>query len=500
MNSNKHQAQRGHGHLAEAGSPVSGEAVFDYFGTDEIFKRVVASATEEFSLPIRLLFLSGLAAGLSIGLSFIARTTITAAVPGDTSGLVGNILYPIGFLLIVLGRYQLFTENTLTPVTLVMTRLASIPALLRNWGVVLTANVLGAAIIAFVLATTNLFNAEAAEVARGFAEHGLETRWLTLFTKAIIAGWLVASMVWLVHAARDTLSRFFIVFTLMFMVPSADLYHCIIGACEVLYLVFQGGATIFNAGFNFFLPVVLGNTVGGVLLVAILNYAQTRDARFPERDMGRLELNLKEWLFELHTGHAEPEDSESLARQNGLFRTPSLSEINNPYDCVIGPSDASVTLVQYGDYESDISQQIYELVRDLNSFHDDAVSYIYRHLPLSQRHPHAEHAARAALAAQFQGRFYDMHDKLFRNQEALEDIDLKTYAANLKLSMERFEQDWFSEEVDDILAHTHDTAIASGVREASNLFINGVRYDGPLDLESLREAINLAKTWVYQPA
>lgn len=287
--------------VENSNSPSSGRAVRDFFGTDEIFQRIVASADEEMSLSMRLIFFSGLAAGLSIGLSFLARAAITARVPQDETGLIGNLLYPIGFLLIVLGRYQLFTENTLTPVTLVLTRLASIPSLLRNWGVVLVANVIGAAIVAFVFANSNILEPEAFAVAIEFGEHALSYSWDTLFMKGMIAGWLVASMVWLTHAARDTISRFVIVFFIMYLIPSAELFHCIVGACEVLFLFFTGNATLGAAMLGFFTPVVLGNTVGGVLLVAILNYAQTRENRFPDRDYEELELSWREWLFTFRT-------------------------------------------------------------------------------------------------------------------------------------------------------------------------------------------------------
>ncbi|NDJ54957.1 MAG: formate/nitrite transporter family protein, partial [Chloroflexi bacterium] len=266
---------------SQSGAPAGGYAVRDFFSTDEIFRRVAASAHEEFALPVRMLFLSGLAAGLSIGLSFLARASVTALIPQDSSGLVGNLLYPIGFLLIVLGRYQLFTENTLTPVTLVLTRIASIPALLRNWGIVLGANLLGAITLAVLLSVTNVFNPETAEVAREFARHAIEFSAIDLLFKGIIAGWLVASMVWLIHAARETISRFAIVFVLMYFIPTADLYHCIVGACEVAFLVFEGGTNVIDALFGFFIPVLIGNTIGGVLLVGILNYAQTKESRFP---------------------------------------------------------------------------------------------------------------------------------------------------------------------------------------------------------------------------
>lgn len=286
---------------SESGAPASGHAVRDLFSTDEIFQRIVATADEEFVRPVRLLFWSGLAAGLSVALSFVARAAVIAETGGENS-LVGNLLYPVGFLLIVLGRYQLFTENTLTPVVLVLARIASLPLLLRLWGVVLAANVLGAALMAWVLATTGVFEPDSERVALALARHAMQVPAVDLFWKGMFAGWLVASMVWLNHAARDTITRFFLVFAIMFLVPTADLYHCIVGACEALYLVFHGGATLADAAIGFFLPVVIGNTLGGVLLVAIVNFAQTRTGHFEERLSTDPSLTWRQWLFGVSGG------------------------------------------------------------------------------------------------------------------------------------------------------------------------------------------------------
>jgi len=285
---------------AQSGAPAAGKAVRDFFSTDEIFQRLLANADEEIDRSTRLLFFSGLAAGLSIGLSLLARAAVTSLVPDPDMSLAGNLLYPIGFLLIVMGRYQLFTENTLTPVTLVLTRLVSIPALLRVWGIVLLANVLGAALIAFALANTGILSPEAAQVAQSIGQHALEMDVSALFFKGIIAGWLVASMVWLIHAARDSITRFVTVFFIMYLIPTADLFHCIVGACEALYMVFIGQTDLGTATFGFFLPVLIGNTVGGVLLVGLLNYSQTRASDVKEEGSPR-RLSWRAWITEYHT-------------------------------------------------------------------------------------------------------------------------------------------------------------------------------------------------------
>ncbi|WP_248906493.1 formate/nitrite transporter family protein [Halocatena marina] len=278
------------------GAPAAGEAVRDMFSADEIFQRVTATADEEVERSTRLLFFSGLAAGLSVGATFLARSALTSVNPADAT-VTGNLLYPIGFIIIVLGSYQLFTENTLTPVTLVLTRLASIPQLLRLWTIVLAANVIGAGIVAYLLATTSTLDPAAVEAASQFGEHALSVSWMGLFYKGVFAGGLVATMVWLGHAARDTLTRFLVVYIIMFTIPAADLFHCVVGACEVLFLVFAGEASLLTALFGFFVPVVIGNTVGGVVFVGLVNFSMTENRRFPERNRRRLELSWGEWLF-----------------------------------------------------------------------------------------------------------------------------------------------------------------------------------------------------------
>ena len=273
-----------------SGAPAVGKAVRDMLSTDEIFRRLIATADDEFDRTNRLLFFSGLAAGFSVALSFIARV----AVPATTGvELLGMLLYPIGFVFIVLGRYQLFTENTLTPVTLVLTRSASIPRLLKFWAVVYVANLLGASLAGAGLALFPIWSPLAAEHATEMAAHLPDLSFGTYVARGVIAGWLVAGMVWLTHATREGTTRLLIVFAVMSLIPMAGLYHCVVGACEAVYGVLQGVLTLPEAVFGFVLPVTIGNTLGGVLLVAIINFAQTRETISPNR----AKLSWQDWFL-----------------------------------------------------------------------------------------------------------------------------------------------------------------------------------------------------------
>ncbi|KTG14037.1 formate/nitrite transporter family protein, partial [Haloferax profundi] len=283
---------------ARSGAPSAGEAVGDRFSTDEIFQRVVATADEEVESDSLKLYVSGFAAGLAITITFFLYATGKAAFPADASGLLAPLLYPLGFVYIIMGRYQLYTENTLTPVTLVLTRVASIPSLLRVWVSVLAGNLTGAVVGTFVLANTGVFSVAAADAAIGIGFQGIETPWWDLVFKAMFAGWLVAGLVWLEHAVRDSISRVVLVFLVIYVIPASGLYHIVVSSADVFYLVFTGNVALTTGLWEFAVPVLLGNTIGGVFLVTLINYGQTEN-RFPEGEGPRERLSLRDWLFSL---------------------------------------------------------------------------------------------------------------------------------------------------------------------------------------------------------
>lgn len=278
---------------AKSGAPASGEAVPSHFTAGEIFQRIIASAEDEYETRKRELFFSGVAAGFAITVTVLAYAVGTAAVDGS-SGLIGPLFYPVGFIFIIIGHYQLYTENTLPPVALVLLRLISIPGLLRIWGLVLFGNLVGVSLGAYTLANTSVLSPEAAAVAEEFGAEALHIPWWDLFFKGIFAGWLVAGLVWLDHAARSVIARIFIVFFIMYLVPAMGLFHIITSMCDALYLFFQGGAALWPLAWNLLLPILLGNTLGGVLLVAILNYGLTEEHIIPEETGERDKLSMRE--------------------------------------------------------------------------------------------------------------------------------------------------------------------------------------------------------------
>jgi protein-disulfide isomerase len=158
-------------------------------------------------------------------------------------------------------------------------------------------------------------------------------------------------------------------------------------------------------------------------------------------------------------------------------------------DHLLGSENASVTLLEYGDYECPYCRQAYPVVNDLMDMFGDNLLVAYRHFPLATVHPHAQQAAEAAEAAGAQDRFWEMHDHLYENQDALDQESLIDYAEELSLDMEQFETDLAEHRHAARIQEDVTSGIRSGVNGTPTFFINGVRYDGSFDLESLASAI-----------
>jgi formate-nitrite transporter family protein len=158
-------------------------------------------------------------------------------------------------------------------------------------------------------------------------------------------------------------------------------------------------------------------------------------------------------------------------------------------DHVRGTQAAAVSLVEYGDFECPYCRSAVEIVNGLQQALGDQLAFAFRHFPMREAHPHAQHAAEVAEAAAAQGRFWDMHDRLFAAQDALDDESLLRYARELSLDWERVR--------DELASHSHAAriekdlqgGIASGVTSTPTFFIDGTRYDGSVSLPKMLAAI-----------
>jgi formate/nitrite transporter FocA (FNT family) len=224
--------------------------------------------------PTSALIWSGLAAGLSMGFSFAAQ----AMLHHEFSGLPwGHALaafgYTVGFAVVLLGRQQLFTESTLSAVLPVLTHRdgRTLKAMLRLWFFVLAANIAGTWLFAAVAAGANPFGSGVEPSFAQLATQSMAEPFGMTFLKAVMAGWLIALMAWVLPSAGP--GRVLVILLLTWVVALGRLSHVIAGSAEAAYAVFTGTASLADYGWRFFAPTLLGNTVGGVALVAMLNHA-----------------------------------------------------------------------------------------------------------------------------------------------------------------------------------------------------------------------------------
>ncbi len=240
----------------------------------EILEETIDDGREELARGSAGLALSGLGAGLNVSFSAVALG-IVGALSGGV-GLLAYAAYPIGFIFVMLSRQQLFTTNTVTPVVVVLDEDRSqLWNMLRMWGILFVTNVLGALVFAFAVTHTEILPASALSVLLEEAAHKMENGFLALLVKGVIGGWLVAFVVWLVASARDTTSQLLLIWAPVFLIPATGLVHCIAGSSELMISVFGGETSWGEFLVGFLLPATLGNAIGGVILVTLLNYGQT---------------------------------------------------------------------------------------------------------------------------------------------------------------------------------------------------------------------------------
>lgn len=237
---------------------------------------------EELGRTVSALAWSGLAAGLSMGFSFLAQSLLRSRIPeAQWRPLVTSLGYPVGFLIVIIGRQQLFTENTLTAIIPLLARRtwATFYSVIKLWAVVLAANLVGAHLFAWVMANTAVVGPEVREAMRQISTEAAAVSPGTAILRGIFAGWLIAMVVWML-AATDS-ARIPIIVILTYLVGLAGLTHVIVGSVEVLFLVAIGAKTWISYFSGYMLPTLLGNILGGVSLVSALNHAQVVAGKNP---------------------------------------------------------------------------------------------------------------------------------------------------------------------------------------------------------------------------
>jgi formate/nitrite transporter FocA (FNT family) len=245
----------------------------------QILKHTEEAALTQLNRSPVGLMLSAFSAGLDIGFSVllmaIVLTLFNGVFPDPVVEFLVANMYPIGFIFVVLGRSELFTEHTTLAVLPVLQGLASLKKLLRLWAIVYFSNIAGGLIFALILS----YLSNSIHFLQGWSLDRLSTAvithsWLTKVLTAALAGWLMGLLAWLVAAARETVSQIVIIWIITTCIGVAHLSHCIVGNIEVSAGLFNGSIS-FSQYFNFLVPVTLGNIIGGVFFVGILKYSHT---------------------------------------------------------------------------------------------------------------------------------------------------------------------------------------------------------------------------------
>ena len=217
---------------------------------------------------------SGLAAGLSIGFSFVMQAHMQAGLPdAPWARLVDAFGYSLGFLIVILGQQQLFTETTLTALipTLTQRTPAMLLRTLRVWGIVLAANLAGTLVFGAIAAQEGLFSPEAYAAMGKLSALTMAHSFGRTLVTAGSAGWLIGLMVWLLPGAGP--SRPLIIILLTYVVAACQFPHVVAGSVEAWFGVFSGAASVQDYLVRFLAPTLLGNVIGGTALAALLNHA-----------------------------------------------------------------------------------------------------------------------------------------------------------------------------------------------------------------------------------
>ncbi|MGN2436210.1 formate/nitrite transporter family protein [Pseudomonas syringae group genomosp. 3] len=234
----------------------------------------------ELERSVAALWWSALAAGLTMGLSLMAMGLLKSRLEGiPGSHVISSLGYSAGFLAVILARQQLFTENTITAVLPVMSKLnlANIGRLLRLWAVVLTGNLAGTLLVAYVMLNLPIFDTSTDKAFLEIGRKVMENDLGQMFSKGIVSGWMIATMVWMIASMEN--AKIAIIVLITYLMALGDFTHIVVGSAEVSYLVFAGEIAWKDFWFAFAGPTLAGNIIGGSFIFALISHAQIRSEK-----------------------------------------------------------------------------------------------------------------------------------------------------------------------------------------------------------------------------
>jgi formate-nitrite transporter family protein len=241
---------------------------------EDIYEQVATNARQELERSTTALALSGFGAGAFMGLSALGTAIGLALLEGSPHArIISRMFYPLGFIVVIIGRSQLFTENTLYPVALVLKEKRQFWNTMRLWAVVLPTNVLGALAFSMLATQTSAIDPAFVSTMAALGAKSISHPAATIFWSGVIAGWMIALAAWLVSASHSITGSVMVIWMLTYVVGLGDFAHCIASSCEIMTTVLSHQAP-WSAYFQWFGPAVAGNIFGGVCLVTILEYGQ----------------------------------------------------------------------------------------------------------------------------------------------------------------------------------------------------------------------------------
>lgn len=243
-----------------------------------VYEIVRAEGEEELRRPLLSLWWSGLAAGIAISMSVVAEGLLRQHLPETPwRPLVENFGYCVGFVIVILARFQLFTENTITAVLPLVAK-KSTESLIRTarlWGIVLAANIVGTLLFALAAVFSGIFtDAQLAEF-MSLARHFMDRSAAEMLLQGVPAGFLIATAVWMMPNAEG--SEFWVIVMVTYLIALGDMTHVVAGSSEALLLLVTSEIGASDYLFTFFFPALMGNVIGGTALFTLLAYGQVKE-------------------------------------------------------------------------------------------------------------------------------------------------------------------------------------------------------------------------------
>ena len=238
-----------------------------------IYEIIRRDGIEELMRPFKSLFLSGVGAGILVSFSFVCMAVLQSFLPNQPwAPLITKWGYTVGFVLVILCRAQLFTENTITTVIPLFKPFTwkKLGAVLRLWHLVLAGNLVGTSLVAVFLTTPGLLNLDFIVEMQAIAHHVSAFTWQENLLRGIPSGILIAAIVWMMPTARQF--ALFLVAFITYFIAAGDFTHIVVGSCEMMYAVLNGMVSPYDYIFQFLVPVGAGNIIGGTGVFTMLGY------------------------------------------------------------------------------------------------------------------------------------------------------------------------------------------------------------------------------------